>query len=74
MGLAQEEVPKAELASLDFEFLDDGDDRLPSRRAMRKLSPGQPLSRPDVLLYNWYSYGLRRQSLLNMFTDLNESD
>ena len=50
MGLAQEEVPEPELAGLRFEFLDDGDDRLPSRRVIGELSPGQSLRRPDLLL------------------------
>jgi hypothetical protein len=49
--LAQEEIPEAELACLHFELLDDGDDRLPSRRVIGELSFGQPLRRPDFLLY-----------------------
>jgi hypothetical protein len=50
MGLAQEKVPKAELASFRLEFFDDRDDRLPPRCIIRELGPGQPLGRPDLLL------------------------
>jgi hypothetical protein len=51
VGLAQEEIPEAELAGLRFEFLDDGDDCLPSRCVIRELSLGQHLRRPNLLLY-----------------------
>lgn len=66
VGLAQEEIPEPEIAGLLFEFLDDGDDRLPSRRVIRQLSPGQSLRRPNLLLLKWKPYKLGRQSLRNM--------
>jgi len=50
MSLAQEKIPKAELASFRLELFDDRDHRLPPRCIIRELSPGQPFGRPDLLL------------------------
>lgn len=50
MSLAQEKVPKAELASFRLELFDDRDYRLPPRCIIRELSPGQPFGGPDLLL------------------------
>jgi hypothetical protein len=50
MRLAEEEVPKAKLASLHLEFFDDGNDGLPSCRVVGELGPGKPLCRPYLLL------------------------
>jgi hypothetical protein len=50
MRFAEEEIPKAELASLHLEFFDDRNDGLPPRRVIGELSLGQPLSRPDLRL------------------------
>lgn len=40
MRFAEEEVPKAKLASLHLEFFDDGNDRLPPRRVIGELGLG----------------------------------
>jgi hypothetical protein len=56
MSLAEEKVPKAELASFRLELFDDRDDRLPARCITRELSPGQPFGRSDLLLQTRESY------------------
>lgn len=61
MRFAEEEIPKAELASLYLEIFDDGDDGLPSRRVIGELSLGQPLCRPDLRLPRCVPYELDRR-------------
>lgn len=58
MRSAEEEIPKAEVASLHLEFFDDGNDGLPPCRVLGELGPGKPLCRPDLLLQRCMTDGL----------------
>lgn len=63
MRFAEEEIPKAELASLHLEFFNDGNDGLPPCRVVGELGLGQPLSRPDLLLQRYSRMSYRDSSV-----------